>query len=74
MKQKNQLDSADQEYKLAIAQSMGKYPVFHYNRGILLEKMNKPKEAKQEYKFYIDKSPSGVNILKAKLRLGLLNI
>ncbi len=74
MKQRGQYDSADQEYKLAIAQSMGKYPVFHYNRAILLEKMNKSKEAKQEFKFYIDKSPTGVNYMKAKLRLGLLNI
>jgi tetratricopeptide (TPR) repeat protein len=74
LKQKMHFDSADQEYKLAIAQSMGKYPVFHYNRGILLEKMNKPKEAKSEYKFYIDKAPSGVNLMKAKLRLGLLSI
>ncbi len=74
MKQKGQLDGADQEYKVAIAQSMGKYPVFHYNRAILLEKMNKSKEAKQEYKFYMDKSPSGANYTKAKLRLGLLSI
>jgi len=74
MKQKSQLATADQEYKLAIAQSMGKYPVFHYNRGLLLERMNRPKEAKQEYRNYIDIAPTGVNYMKAKLRLGLLNI
>ncbi len=74
LKQKNQLAKADQEYKLAIAQSMGKYPVLHYNHGILLEKLNKPKEAKAEYLAYINAAPTGVNVMKAKLRLGLLSM
>jgi tetratricopeptide (TPR) repeat protein len=73
-KEKGQYANADQEYKLAIAQSMGKYPVFHYNRAICLEKLNKQKEAKQEYQSYIDNAPSGLNISKARLRLNLLNI
>lgn len=73
-KQKGQFANADQEYKLAIAQSMGKYPVFHYNRAICLEKLNKQKEAKQEYQSYIDSAPTGLNISKAKLRLNLLSI
>ncbi len=74
LKQKGQLVKADQEYKLAIAQSMGKYPVLHYNRGILLEKQSKPKEAKAEYQEYITAAPNGVNVMKAKLRLGLLSM
>lgn len=73
-KQKGQFANADQEYKLAIAQSMGKYPVFHYNRAICLEKLNRQKEAKQEYQSYIDNAPNGLNLSKAKLRLNLLNI
>lgn len=74
LKQKGQFESADHEYKLAIAHSMGKYPVFHYNRALLLEKTNKVKEAKQEYTNYIEKAPNGVNLMKAKLRRGLLGI
>jgi tetratricopeptide (TPR) repeat protein len=74
LKQKGQFANADQEYKLAIAQSMGKYPVFHYNRALNLERLNKQKEAKQEYQAYIDSAPNGLNISQAKLRLNLLCI
>lgn len=73
-KQKGQLTKAEEEYRLAIAQSMGKYPVFHYNRALCLEKLNRKKEAKQEYQTYLDVSPSGLSSKQAKLRLGLLSI
>lgn len=74
LKSKGQLAKADEEYRVAIAQSTGKYPVLHYNRAILLERMSKNPEAKREYKTYLDKSPGGFNAERAKLRLNLLSM
>lgn len=74
LKDNGKLAKADEEYLCAIHQSTGKYPVFHYNRALLLEKLNQTREAKKEYKTYLEYAPHGLNAERAKMRLGLLNM
>jgi len=69
LKQEGKLDLADQAFKMGIVQSSGKYPVLHYNRALLLEKMNKKSEAEREFKTYLKLNPKGVNVANARLHL-----
>ncbi|MBZ0185316.1 MAG: hypothetical protein K8F91_03615, partial [Candidatus Obscuribacterales bacterium] len=69
LKRSGRLEEADRAYSLAIAQSMDKLPVAHYNRAIVLEKRNKTREAVVEYQNYLKKSPSGANAERARRRL-----
>lgn len=69
LKQEGKLDLADQAFKMGIVQSSGKYPVLHYNRALLLEKMDKKSEAEREFKTYLKLNPKGVNVANARLHL-----
>ena len=69
LKQEGKLNEADQAFKMAIVQSSGKYPVLHYNRALLLEKMNKKSEAEREFKTYLKLNPKGINVANAQLHL-----
>jgi len=69
LKQEGKLDLADQAFKMGIVQSSGKFPVLHYNRALLLEKMGKKSEAEREFKTYLKLNPKGVNVANARLHL-----
>ncbi len=69
LKQEGKLDASDHSFKMGIVQSSGKYPVIHYNRALLLEKMNKKSEAEREFKTYLKLSPKGANVANARLHL-----
>lgn len=69
LKQEGKLEQADHAFKMGIAQSSGKYPVLHYNRALLLEKMNKKSEAEREFKTYLKLNPKGINVANAQLHL-----
>lgn len=69
LKQQGKLHEADQAFKMAIVQSSGKFPVLHYNRALLLEKMDLKSEAEREFKTYLKLNPKGVNVANARLHL-----
>lgn len=72
LKSRGRYKEAEEAYRVAIAQSMGRFPVFHYNRAILLEKLKKKDEAKREYDAYLKQSPNGQNAERARARLSSL--
>jgi len=72
LKSRGRYKEAEEAYRVAIAQSMGRFPVFHYNRAILLEKLKKKDEAKREYDAYLKQSPNGQNAERARSRLSSL--
>ncbi len=74
LKKKNKLVDADNEYKSAIAQAGLELPVIHYNRALLLEKMEKTREAVREYELYLKVAPHGLNVEPARVRLRRLGI
>ena len=74
LKKKNKLVDADNEYKSAIAQAGLELPVIHYNRALLLEKMEKTREAVREYELYLKVAPHGLNVETARVRLRRLGI
>lgn len=69
MKRKGNLKAADEAYRRALAQSGGELTVAHYNLALVLEKMDRAREAVQEYKAYLNLSPNGVNAKQARSRL-----
>jgi len=69
LKQKGDLSGAQTAYEEAIADGGKQYPVFHYNLGMLLEKMNKQKEAAKEFNLYLQLDPNGLNAKNAKNHL-----
>ena len=69
-KQQGNFEAAQSSYLEALRHGGDNYPVIHYNLAILLERMNKPKEASQEFKTYVQLAPNGLNIKEAQKRLG----
>ena len=74
LKEKGDFRAADTAYKKAIVQSGVELPVVHYNRAILLERMDNTREAVQEYKAYSTLAPRGLNVKQAEVRLKRLGI
>ena len=72
LKHSGDLKGAESAYRIAIAQSMGKLPVAHYNRGLVLEKMKKTRDAVKEYKNYLRDAPSGANAARARNHIAAL--
>ncbi len=69
LKHKGDLSAAQAAYEAAIADGGNLHPVFHYNLAILLERMNKPKEAAKEFNLYLQLAPNGINAKTAQDRL-----
>jgi tetratricopeptide (TPR) repeat protein len=74
LRQKNDLAGADACYRKALMDADGNLPVVHYNRAIVLERMEHSREAVNEYKAYLTRSPNGVNAKQAQLRLKMLGV
>jgi superkiller protein 3 len=74
LKQKNDLAGAEACYRKALMDAGGDLPVIHYNRAIVLERMEHSRDAVREYKAYLAKSPNGANAKQAQLRLHMLGI
>jgi tetratricopeptide (TPR) repeat protein len=72
-RQKGNWRAAHTAYTQALETGGNDFPVIHYNFAILLEQMNKPKEAKQEFNAYLGLSPRGINALSAQNHLKKLN-
>ena len=73
LKHSGDLKGAKDAYNLAILQSQGSLSVAHYNKAIVLEKLNNKREAASEYKSYLRDNPEGVNAARAKRRLSHLS-
>lgn len=69
LKHSGDLKGAESAYRVAIAQSLGRLPVAHYNRAIVLEKLNRSRDAVKEYKNYLRDAPQGANAKRARKRL-----
>jgi tetratricopeptide (TPR) repeat protein len=74
LKQRNDLTGAEACYRKALMDAGGDLPVIHYNRAIVLERMEHSRDAVREYKAYLAKSPNGANAKQAQQRLHLLGI
>jgi tetratricopeptide (TPR) repeat protein len=74
LKQRNDLSGAEACYRKALMDAGGDLPVIHYNRAIVLERMEHSRDAVREYKAYLAKSPNGANAKQAQMRLHLLGI
>ena len=74
LKQKNDLTGAEACYRKALMDAGGDLPVIHYNRAIVLERMEHSRDAVREYKAYLAKSPNGANAKQAQQRLHMLGI
>lgn len=69
LKQKGELEAARSAYNQAIDSGRDSYPVMHYNLGLLLEQMDKPKEAAEQFNAYLKMAPSGINASNAHRHL-----
>ncbi len=69
MRERGDFDAADRAFKLAITQSSDSLPVAHFNRALLLEHNENTRDAINEYKTYLSRSPNGKNAGAAKKRL-----
>jgi tetratricopeptide (TPR) repeat protein len=69
LKQKGDFQAAQSAYNEAIKSGGDNFPVIHYNLAILLEQMDKPAEAAQEFKTYLSLAPHGLNAAKAQSHL-----
>lgn len=74
LRQKNDLAGADACYRKALMDADGNLPVVHYDRAIVLERMEHSREAVNEYKAYLNRCPHGVNAKQAQLRLKMLGV
>ena len=74
LKQKNDLVGADACYRKALMDADGNFPVIHYDRAIVLERMDHSREAVNEYKAYLTRSPNGLNAKQAQQRLKMLGV
>ena len=68
-KQKGDFAQAKSAYIQAIKNGGNKYPVFHYNFAILLEKLAQPNQAQKEFITYLRLAPNGSNALRAQKHL-----
>lgn len=69
LKSRGDLNKANKNYHMALAQAGDTMPVIHYNLAILLEKSENSRDAVREYKRYLALSPGGKNARQAKERL-----
>jgi superkiller protein 3 len=74
LKQRNDFVGAEACYKRALMDDDGALPVVHYNRAIVLERLDNSREAVNEYKAYLAHAPNGLNAKQAQLRLKMLGI
>ncbi len=74
LKQKKDFAGADACYRRALMDSDGELSVVHYNRALLLERMDNSRDAVREYKLYLSREPNGLNARQAALRLKMLGI
>jgi len=69
LRERGDYSGADKAFRKAILQSGGDVPVAHYNLGVLLERIERSREAVSEYKTYLKLSPKGRNAPMARQRL-----
>lgn len=68
LKEQERYEEASNAFKKAIMQSGNDLPVAHFNQALLLERMERSKEAVSEYKTYLKLSPKGKNAAAARER------
>ena len=68
-KRKGDFLAAQNAYREAINSGGNNFPVIHYNLALLLEKMNKSKEAAYEFNTYLRLAPNGINARNAQNHL-----
>jgi len=69
LRERGDYSGADKAFRKAILQSGGDVPVAHYNLGVLLERIERSREAVSEYKTYLKLAPKGKNAVMARQRL-----
>jgi tetratricopeptide (TPR) repeat protein len=69
LRERGDYNGADRAFRKAILQSGGDVPVAHYNLAVLLERIERSRDAVSEYKTYLRLAPRGKNAANAKLRL-----
>ena len=74
LRERGDYPGADRAFRRAIMQSGGDLPVAHYNLAVLLERVDRTREAVQEYKTYLKLAPRGKNAQMARGRLRKLGI
>lgn len=68
LKEQERYEEASNAFKKAIMQSGNDLPVAHFNQALLLERMERSREAVSEYKTYLKLSPKGKNAAAARER------
>ncbi|MDQ5936550.1 MAG: Tetratricopeptide repeat protein [Cyanobacteriota bacterium erpe_2018_sw_21hr_WHONDRS-SW48-000092_B_bin.40] len=69
LRERGDYNGADRAFRKAILQSGGDVPVAHYNLAVLLERIERSRDAVSEYKTYLRLAPRGKNATNARLRL-----
>lgn len=69
LRERGDYGGADRAFRKAILQSGGDVAVAHYNLGVLLERIERSREAVSEYKTYLRLAPKGKNAANARQRL-----
>ena len=69
LRERGDYNGADRAFRKAILQSGGDVPVAHYNLAVLLERIERSRDAVSEYKTYLKLAPRGKNANNARLRL-----
>ncbi|CAN5183552.1 hypothetical protein BH11CYA1_BH11CYA1_30220 [soil metagenome] len=69
LRERGDYNGADRAFRKAILQSGGDVPVAHYNLAVLLERIERSRDAVSEYKTYLKLAPRGKNAANAKIRL-----
>ncbi len=69
LRERGDYNGADRAFRKAILQSGGDVPVAHYNLAVLLERIERSRDAVSEYKTYLKLAPRGKNATNARLRL-----
>jgi tetratricopeptide (TPR) repeat protein len=69
LRERGDYNGADRAFRKAILQSGGDVPVAHYNLAVLLERIERSRDAVSEYKTYLKLAPRGKNAANARLRL-----
>ncbi len=69
LRERGDYSGADRAFRKAILQSGGDVAVAHYNLGVLLERIERSREAVSEYKTYLRLAPKGKNATMARQRL-----
>lgn len=69
LREKGDYKGADRAFRKAILQSGGELPVAHFNLAVLLERVERTRDAVNEYKTYLRQAPTGRNARVARDRL-----